>query len=112
MAKKLFLALVLFALVATAGNIPTRGSYIITVGTPAVVQGNVLSPGEYKLTVRDTKVTFAPTDGRGTVEASVRVEAVDKKFSGTTVTYDSSAGKPSIAEIELGGSKTKLVFAR
>jgi hypothetical protein len=40
----------------------------------------------------------------------VRVETVDTKYPATSVKYKVEGGKKQIQEIQLGNSKTKLVF--
>jgi hypothetical protein len=70
-----------------------------------MVKGSELKAGDYKLNVEQGKATFK--DGKQTVESTVRVENVDKKYDRTTVRYNGQ----SIAEIRFGGTNTKIVFA-
>jgi hypothetical protein len=102
--KKIAFGLVTFALaVASAAN-----SYKITLYQPSIVNGTELKPGEYKLTVADSKAVL--TKGRDSVEAPVKVEGSDSKFSSTTVRYLNGDGKYRVHEIRIGGTNTKLVF--
>jgi hypothetical protein len=99
MLKKLLVFSVLALGVASAE------SYRVNLSRPSVVKGNELKAGDYKLDVEQGKATFK--DGNRSVESAVRVENADKKYDRTTVRYDGR----TIAEIRLGGTNTKLVFA-
>jgi hypothetical protein len=110
MVKKFALVFAIFALiVATAGTVPTPGStYKITLLQPSVVNGAPLKAGEYRLTVGAEKITIASS--KQTVEAPVKVETVERKFDTTAIRYVEQAGNQVIAEIRIGGTKTKLVL--
>jgi len=110
MFSKLVLILAVIALVASAGTVPVGGHYKITLFEPAMVQGTVLQAGDYKLDLKDTKVTITGESAKVPVEVTVKVETADKKFDGTSVRLDTASGKAKIAEIRLGGTKTRLVF--
>ncbi len=83
-------------------------SYRVTLLEPSVIAGKTLKPGDYKVTVENNKATIK---GKETVEADVKVETADKKFSTTAVRYMQADGKNKVQEIRVGNSKTKLVFA-
>lgn len=106
MLKKLVLVFAILAIaVASAGTVPGSHSYTITLIQPAVVNGTQLKPGEYRLTVDVTKVTL--TKGKQVLDIpSAKVESVEKKFDATAIRYVGEA----IAEIRLGGTKTRVVF--
>ena len=105
MLKKFVLAFAILAVVlATAGTVPGSRSYTITLIQPAVVNGTQLKPGEYRLTVETTKVSLA--QGKNTIDLpTAKVESVEKKFETTAIRY---AGD-KLAEIRLGGTKTRIV---
>ena len=111
MMKKLVLVLVAVALVAVAGNVAKLGTYQFNLSRPAAVNGSMLQPGVYKLVVRDTMAFVTAHDGR-TMQAPVKIESAPSKFDTTAVTIDVRDGKPVVSEIDLGGSKTKLLFAQ
>ncbi|MGB9605998.1 MAG: hypothetical protein ACPL88_08990, partial [Bryobacteraceae bacterium] len=67
-----------------------------------------LKPGEYRLQLQDGKVVIRA--GKQRVEAPVKVEQADSKFSSTSVRYAAAEGKARIQEIRLGGTNLKLVF--
>ena len=108
MLKRIVLAFAILALaVASAGTVPGSHTYTITIIQPAVVNGTQLKPGEYRLHVDVTKVTL--TQGKQVVDLpTAKVESVDQKFETTAIRYD--AGK--LAEIRLGGTKTRIVISQ
>lgn len=110
MFSKLVWIIAIIAIVASAGTIPAGGHYKITLFEPAAVQGTVLRAGDYRLELRDTKLTILPEHGKVPVEITVKVETVDKKFDTTSVRLDTATGKAVVSEIRLGGTKTRLVL--
>jgi hypothetical protein len=103
MLKKFVLVFAVLALaVASAEN------YKVTLSQSSTVKGNPLKAGEYRLNLENTKCTLK--NGKQSVEVPVKVETVEKKFDTTTIRYRSEGEKPSISEIRIGGTKTKLVF--
>ncbi len=107
----LVLAVLALAVVAMAGTFPGGGpTYRVTLVQPAVVNGTVLKPGEYKLNVVADKMTLS--SGKQSVEVGVKVENVEEKFEHTAIRYTQENGKAVISEIRVGGTTTKLVFNR
>lgn len=108
MVKKLVIAFAIFSLVvAFGGTVPVPGgNYRITLTQPSVVKGIELKPGEYKLNLSADKVTI--DNGKQSVESAVKVETVERKFDSTAIRYSTDAGKQTIVEIRIGGTKTKL----
>ena len=104
MTKKLIVTIVLLAGLVFASS----ASYTVTLFQPSVVGGTELKPGDYKMTVEDNKVIISK--GKAKVEASVKTETADAKYSSTSVRYTSTDGKYKIQEIRLGGTTTRLVF--
>ena len=104
MRKTILLILVVLALTGVA----SAKSFPVKLFQPSVVGGAELQPGDYKIEVTDSKVVIR-NGGQG-VEANVKVETVNEKYSSTVVRYETADGKPRIQEIHLGGTKTKLVF--
>jgi hypothetical protein len=98
----------LFALLILALAIASASTHTVTLFQPSVVSGTELKPGDYKLKVESDKAIIQK--GREKVEATVKVETGDAKFSTTSVRYTSEAGKYKIREIRLGGTNTTLVF--
>lgn len=105
MFKKFVLAFAILALAAAfAGTVPSVHTYRITLFQPATVNGTELKPGDYKLTFDASKLTLVM--GKESVQAPVKIETADKKFDDTTLRY---TGK-TLAEIRLGGTKTRIVL--
>jgi hypothetical protein len=98
--------LVLFLTLALA--VASASTHNVQLFQPSIVSGQELKPGQYKLTVDDSKVTISK--GKQSVEASVKMETSDSKFSSTSVRYITENGKMKVSEIRLGGTNTKLVF--
>jgi len=104
MTRKLLLSFATMALaVASAAS-----SHKITLFQPSIVNGTELKPGDYKVTVQDNKAVIS--SGKTSVEANVKAETADSKFSSTTVRYSNGDGKYRLQEIRLGGTTTRLVF--
>ena len=106
MLKKFVLAFAILAVaLATAGTVPGSHTYTITIIQPAVLNGNHLKPGEYRLTVEPAKVTLLV--GKDKVELSAaKVESVEQKYDATAIRYTGD----KIAEIRLGGTKTHILI--
>jgi hypothetical protein len=105
MFKRFVLAFAILALAAAfAGTVPSVHTYRITLVQTAVVNGTELKAGEYRLTVDTSKITMV--NGKDRVEAPAKVEAVESKYDTTAIRY---TGKV-IAEIRLGGTKTRIVL--
>ena len=103
MTKKLIVLFVLVAALVFAGS-----NYNLKVYDSLLVNGKVLKPGEYKLTVTNNTATIS--QGKEKVEATVKVEETKEKFDATSVRFVPENGQNKIQEIRLGGTKTKLVF--
>ncbi len=98
-----------FALFLTIAMVcASAASYSVTLFQPSHVAGKDLKPGEYKMTVEKDKVVIS--QGKNKVEAPVKLETADSKFSTTTVRYAEDNGKSKLQEIRLGGTNTKVVF--
>ncbi len=100
MFKKLLVSAILGLGIASAA------SYNVTLTHPSSVKGTQLKAGDYRINVENDKVVFMK--GKESVEAPVKIQNADKKYSVTAVRY---AADNSILEIQVGGTKTALVFA-
>jgi hypothetical protein len=105
--KKALLFVCLLAGMAFAGS----NSFTLTFTEPTMVGGTELKAGEYKCELQDQKIVLKR--GRQITEAAVKVETGQGKYSITTVTFASAAGKNGgknkVEEIQLGGTNMKLV---
>jgi hypothetical protein len=100
---KFFILFLTFALA-----VASAASYQVTLFQPSTVSGKDLKPGDYKLTIDNDKVTMVK--GKERIEASIKLETADSKFSTTSVRYSEENGKTKIQEIRLGGTTTRVVF--
>lgn len=104
MTKKVLLSFATFAIaVASAAS-----SHRITLFQPTTVGNTELKAGDYKLTIQDNKAVIS--QGKTSVEAAVKTESADTKFSSTTVRFRNGDGKYRVQEIRLGGTNTRVVF--
>jgi hypothetical protein len=104
MIKKLTFSLPVFALaIASAAS-----TYKVTLFQPSIVNGTELKPGDYKIELKDN--TAVISKGKQSVEAPVKTETGESKFSSTSVRYHNGDGKYRLQEIRIGGTNTKLVF--
>lgn len=95
--------------VAFAGNLPVKGlTCHVTLSRPAVVNGTALKPGDYRLTISESNVTF--TINKESHEIPAKAETGEKKYETNQVIYQNVGSQTSISEIYLGGTKTRLVF--
>lgn len=104
----LVMATVAFGLTILSGAATAASKYTVTFDRPAVVAGMELKPGDYHVTVEGAKVTIS--DGKQTTQADAEVRTEDRKFSSTTVRYDTGDGKFNVVQIRLGGTRTVLEF--
>lgn len=104
MTKKILVVFFVFALAVASA----AGSYNITLFQPSTVAGKELKAGDYKLTIENGKAILS--QGKSKVEASVKTETSDTKFSSTSVRYSTADGKSLVKEIRLGGTTTRVVF--
>jgi hypothetical protein len=80
----------------------------VTIGERAEIGEQSLKPGEYKVEVEGNKATLK---GAGTsIEMPVRVVEGDAKFSRTSMRYNIAGGKYRLEQIQIGGTKTTLIF--
>ena len=102
--KKFVFSLATFALAAASA----AESHRLTLFSPATVNGQELKAGEYRLELEGSKAVIKR--GKESVEAIVRIESADQKYSSTAVRFLTGDGKNKINEIRLGGTKTRVVF--
>jgi hypothetical protein len=104
---KFVIAFCILALAAAfAGTVPAVAH--VTLTRSALVAGTQLPAGEYRLLIGENKVTFMID--RKSFEIPVKIETVAKKFDTNEVSYDDANSKTVVKEINLGGTKTRLIF--
>ena len=82
--------------------------YEVNFNNPAQVSGTELKPGAYTVEIVGDKAMIHGK--KQSIEAAVKVEEGNEKFSSTLVRYTMVDGKYRVGSICLGGTKTKLVF--
>jgi uncharacterized protein YdbL (DUF1318 family) len=104
----MFRSLLLFA--ALGLSVASAKSYDITLDNASKVGNVELKPGKYSLLVMDdTKVKFTDTKGQA-IEANAKVSTVERKFQATQIDVKQVNGAAQVNEIDLGGTKTKILF--
>src|SRR5664279_1278667 len=98
----------LFSLATVALAMASAASYSVKIFDPVYLNGHELKPGDYRLEVKEG--TAVLKSGKDTFESPVKVENGEGKFNTTTVRYSTVAGKPTVEEIRLRGTSTRLVF--
>lgn len=81
----------------------------VTLFQPSTINGTELKPGEYKIEVNDNKAVVKG-GGKEMVQADVKMETANEKFSSTSVRYTNADGKYKVQEIRLGGTNQRIVF--
>ncbi len=101
---KLMLGACVFALgIATAAS-----SYHVRIADPTWVGQSELKPGDYQVTVDGDKVTFK--QGKKVVAVTAKVETSASKFSDTQLDIRTENGQPKLKELDLGGTKSKIML--
>lgn len=104
----MFRSLVLFAVLGL--SLAGAKTYDVTFDTATKVGSVELKAGKYSLAVMDdSKVKFTSSNGQA-VEASAKVTTGDKKFEATQIDLKQINGTAQVNEIDLGGTKTKILF--
>ena len=100
----------LILVLAIGLSVASAKTYDITFTSTVKVGSMDLRPGKYSIAVMDeSKVRFTDANGKA-LEASATVSTGDRKFQSTTVDSKEVNGVTQVSEIDLGGSKTKLLF--
>ena len=84
-------------------------TYDVTLSEPAQAGNTLLKPGEYHLKVDGPQVVLTDNVGRR-IEVTAVVESVQEKFEQTRLSIWKENGTNRVQWIQLGGSKTRVVF--
>jgi len=99
---------VMFATLAIAVASAADRTYHITLIDPASVNGTQLKPGDYKVQVEGDRAILKK--GKTVIEAPARIQTADHKFNSTIVAIANPSSHPTISEIRIGGTNTRIVF--
>jgi hypothetical protein len=101
--------LMLGACVFSLGIAAAASSYHVKIADSTWVGQNELKPGEYEVKVDPAgKVTFKM--GKNVIEAPAKIETNASKFADTEMNTKSVNGQPQLKELDLGGTKSKIMF--
>src|SRR5579871_3015461 len=106
--RSLWLVLATVAALSSTASAASN-KFNVTFDRPAVVGGVELKPGEYRLTLDGDKVTIASK--QQTAESGVAMHTEQRKFSSTTVRYETGDGKNNVTLIRLGGTNEVIEFS-
>jgi hypothetical protein len=100
--------LVMFATLAMAVASAADKTYHVTLNDPASVNGTQLKPGDYKVQVEGDKAILKM--GKAVIEAPARIQTADHKYDITSIEINNASSQPTISEIHIGGTNTRIVF--
>jgi hypothetical protein len=96
---------------ALAGlSVASAKTYTITVYEPLVVAGTQLKPGQYKLSLENSKAIFTNDRHKTVAEAKVTVQNSAKKIDTTAIESKLVGQQNQLEGIALGGTRMKLEF--
>lgn len=110
MFNKLMILFAIFTFALSAETATANKTCKFNLSRPTAVSGTTLPAGEYKVTVSGSKVTIATAFGKNPMDVQAKVETGDKKFDDTLVIYATVSGQNALGEVDMGGSKIKVVF--
>lgn len=104
--------LIVGALTLANLGIASAKSYDITLNSPTKVGDTELKPGQYKLKIQGSNAVFTDVDTSKALTAPVKVENAATKFDNTMIESTHEGDMDQIQSIDIGGSHTKLQFAK
>ncbi len=105
--KKLFVVTVL---ALSSLTIAGAKSYEIVLSNATKAGAVQLKPGQYKVKVDGSNVTFTDVNTTKSFTTPAKVQTTEQKFDATKVQTTKDGDTERLQEIDLGGSKTKLEF--
>lgn len=94
---------------ALALAVASAATHNVQIFDKVTVNGQELKPGNYSVEVEGNRALIRK--GKQTIEAPVTIAESPKKHDRTSVRFDTSSGESRIAEIRVGGSTQRIVFA-
>jgi hypothetical protein len=105
--KRFVLSFLILAIaVAIAGTVPAAHHYNITLAQDTTVNGTRVIAGDYRLTVSPAKITLAGE--KLNLDLPAKIETNNTKFDDTAVRFVDN----KLAEIRIGGTKTRIVLVQ
>lgn len=102
--KKLMFILFTLTLAAFAAS----NTFHVTFDSNAWIGATEVKAGEYKVTVEGDKATLKA--GKTVIEVPAKLETAERTFSMSGVVMKNINGKQQVEEIQIGGTKTHIVF--
>ncbi len=84
-------------------------TYSVTFSDPVTLGGTQLKPGDYRLRLEGSHVTFTKR-GKVAAQADAKIETAKRKLPYTEVEMKNANGKQQLEGIWLGGTDMKLQF--
>jgi hypothetical protein len=97
------------ACVFALGIATAASTYHLKISDPTWVGQTQLKPGEYEVKVDGDKVTFK--QGKNVVAVSAKVETNAYKYADTQTDVKIVNGQAKLQELDLGGTKSKIVLS-
>ena len=97
----------LAALTLSAANAET---FRVTLFQSSIGANTKLNAGSYRMDLNNGQLLIQ--NGKQKLQVPVTVENADQAYPSTRVLYTQENGKYSVREIQLGGTKTRLVLDR
>jgi hypothetical protein len=101
-------SLVLFAVMGL--SIASAKSYQFTLNSASKVGNVTLKPGRYEVAVDASKVRFRELNSGKSTETEGKLVDGERRFDSTSISTSKEGATSEIHEINLGGTKTKIVF--
>ena len=110
MRHKLLLGVAVLTL--SAVSIVSAKSYTVVFSTPVQAGTTQMAAGTYKLEVEGTNAIFTNKETHKSVTVAVKPEDTTTKFDLTSLDTSSEGSTMQVKSIKLGGTKTRLDFAK
>lgn len=91
-------------------SIASAKSYQITLDSASKAGNLMLKPGRYEVAVDASKVRFREVSSGKSTETEGKLVDSERRFVNTSITSSKEGATSEIHEINLGGTKTKIVF--
>jgi hypothetical protein len=103
--KKATLAGLTLALAAFAAS----NTFHVTFDSAAWIGTSEVKPGNYKIQIEGDKAVLK--SGKNVIEAPAKLETANHKFQTSGVVLNTVNNKPTVEEIQIGGTNERIVFS-
>jgi hypothetical protein len=102
--RKVMFAVATLALTAFAAS----NTFHVQIDETAWIGGTEVQPGEYKVQMQGDKAILKM--GKTVIEVPAKMETVERKFATSGVVMQTVDHKQKVQEIQIGGTKDRIVF--